>query len=215
MRKIVNIFCWLAMAFAILSCGPSFEVYDLRCEGLDEPLGIDSPDPHFSWKISSSQPMDQVAYEIQVASSLSALKAGKADLWSSGKVVSNEQVMVPYSGTALSSRQLCWWRIRVWKSEKEVCKWSSPQRFGIGVIGADALKGEYIGAVPGELRSAILRKDFTLGKLPRTAALHVNSLGYHEVYINGRPVSDAVLMPAVSQLDKRSLITTYDVTGLL
>ncbi len=198
-----------------IACSHSFYVYDLECEGLREPLGLDSPKPHFSWKISSSQPMDQVAYEIQVASSLSALKAGKADLWSSGKVVSNEQVMVPYSGTALSSRQQCWWRIRVWKSEKEVCKWSSPQRFGIGVIGADALKGEYIGAVPGELRSAILRKDFTLGKLPRTAVLHVNSLGYHEVYINGRPVSDAVLMPAVSQLDKRSLITTYDVTGLL
>ena len=45
--------------------------------------------------------------------------------------------------------------------------------------------------------------------------MHVNSLGYHEVYLNGKKVGDAVLAPAVSQFDKRSLSVTYDVTGLL
>ena len=45
--------------------------------------------------------------------------------------------------------------------------------------------------------------------------MHVNSLGYHEVYLNGKKVGDAVLAPAVSQFDKRSLSVTYDVTDLL
>jgi len=103
--------------FALLlavSCGQSFEVYDLKCEGLREPLAIDSAEPHFSWKISSQRPMEQVAFEIEVASSLSALKSGKADLWSSGRVQSPEQIMVPYDGSPLRSRQLCWWRVRIW-----------------------------------------------------------------------------------------------------
>ena len=47
------------------------------------------------------------------------------------------------------------------------------------------------------------------------AFLHVASLGYHEAYLNGRKVDASVLAPAVSQLDKRALIVTYDVTSLL
>lgn len=204
----------VAISLCIVSCSSSFEVYDLRCEGLSEPLGIDSARPHFSWKISSSSPMEQVAYEIQVASSSEALKSGHADLWSSGKVDSSDQVMIPYSGNQLVSRQQCWWRARAWKSGKEVSAWSAPQRFGVGIIDGDSLKGEYIGAVPGEGRSPIFRKEFAISKVG-DAVLYVNSLGYHEVYINGEKVSEAVLNPAVSQLDKRSLIVAYDVTGLL
>lgn len=45
--------------------------------------------------------------------------------------------------------------------------------------------------------------------------LQVNSLGYHEAFVNGTAVSDAVLTPAVSQFGKRSLIVTYDVTDLM
>lgn len=215
MNKSFNCFLLAVTLFAAVSCGHPFETYDLRCEGLEEPLGIDSALPHFSWKIRSSEPMQQVAYEIQVAASESSLKSGKALLWSSGRVASQDQVMVPYSGTGLSSRQQCWWRVRVWKSDKEVSSWSKPRRFGIGVIGDDCLKGEYIGAVPGEGRSPLLRKEFKVERKPGEALLYVNSLGYHEAYINGTRVSEAVLNPAVSQLDKRSLIVVYDVSSLI
>ncbi len=205
----------LALMMMISSCMPSFRVQEMKCEGLSEPLGIDSANPHFSWKISSSKPMEQVAYELQVASSESLLKEGKADLWSTGRVMSNDQVMVPYKGKALSSRQQCWWRVRIWKSEKQVSEWSEPQRFGISIVGDDHLQGDYIGAVPGDGRSPLLRKSFTVEKNLDEALLYVNSLGYHEAYINGAKVSDAVLQPAVSQLDKRSLIVVYDVTNFL
>lgn len=40
----------------------------------------------------------------------------------------------------------------------------------------------------------------------------VNSLGYHELYVNGVKVGDEVLQPAVSQLDKRSMEVSYDIT---
>ena len=198
-----------------LSCSPSFNVYDLTCEGLTEPLAIDSANPHFSWKTNSATPMEQAAYEIQVASSESALKSGKADLWDSGMVMSADQVMIPYGGSELSSRTLAYWRTRIWNTEGKASKWSTPQRFYVGIVGNDSLEGEYIGAVPGDGRSPLLRKVFTLDKASGTALLSVNSLGYHEAYVNGNRVSDAVLNPAVSQLDKRSLIVTYDVTGLL
>ena len=51
-----------ALAACLLTaCHPGFSVYDLRCEGLMEPLGIDNAQPHFSWKINSGRPMEQVA----------------------------------------------------------------------------------------------------------------------------------------------------------
>ena len=43
----------------------------------------------------------------------------------------------------------------------------------------------------------------------------VASLGYHEVYVNNTRVGDQVLQPAVSQLDKRALEVTYDITALV
>ncbi len=68
-----------------------------------------------------------------------------------------------------------------------------------------------------------LRKTFTVKKneLKRydfqtlTFYISVTSLGYHEVYINGVKVGNRVLQPAVSQLDKRALEVTYDITDLV
>ena len=196
MRRLLSL---LGAAVLLAACQPSFEVYDLRCEGLVEPLGIDGANPHFSWKIRSDKPMEQAAYEIEVG----------PDLWNSGKVESADQVMVSYGGSPLHSRQQAWWRVRVWDADGKASAWSPKQRFGIGVL--DGLKGDFIGAVPGEGRQPVFRKTFSADKAGK-AMLHVTSLGYHEVYFNGKKVSDAVLLPAVSQLDKRSLIVTYELT---
>ena len=48
-----------------------------------------------------------------------------------------------------------------------------------------------------------------------TFSISVVSLGYHEVYVNDIMVGDKVLQPAVSQLDRRALEVTYDITDLV
>lgn len=193
------------------------EVTDLRCENLVNPNAIDNVNPHFSWKILYSKgQMQQRFYEIQVASDSIALLNSKVNLWSQGKVSSSSSVMVPYNGKPLSPRSLCYWRVRVWNDKGEVSGWSNIARFGIGIIGDDTIQGSYIGlpAGTGNTQTPLLRKKFSVQDV-KTSFLHVNSLGYHEVYINGRKVSDDVLSPAVSQLNKRSLIVTYDVSDYL
>ena len=89
----------LLASFLTFSCvGP--QVHSLTCETLANPLGIDNTSPHFSWKVAGE--LDSAcAYRIQVASSLSNLKSGKADFWDSGIVESSNSVMVPYAGKAL------------------------------------------------------------------------------------------------------------------
>ena len=189
---------WMAWGYS--------RTYDLRCEAMTSPLGIDSVCPHFSWKNT----VPQASYRLQVASSIERLEGGTADLWDSGEKHSSQSIMVPYEGKRLHSRDLCWWRVSV------DGVWSDPQRFSIGILDADTFPGEYIGAFPGEGKdSPIVYTTFRYTDFGKTAFLHVNSLGYHEVYINGVRISDAVLAPAVSQMDVRSQILTYDVTPFL
>ena len=189
----------LLLLFGLVACRPALEVYDLHCEGLQEPLAIDSSRPHFSWKIQASGPMEQAAYEIEVG----------PGVWRSGRVEGADQVMVPYAGTPLEARWQGWWRVRVWNARGQVSAWSEKQRLGIGPL--DGLQGEWIGAVPGEGRAPMLHRRFEAEKAGK-ALLYVTSLGYHEAFLNGEKLSDAVLQPAVSQLDKRSLIVAYELS---
>lgn len=194
-----------------------FTVADLKCENLINPLGIDNTSPHFSWKLKGDGwKQGQTFYEIQVASDSLLLVDDKADLWNTGKVKSDASVMVPYQGKQLQSRSMCYWRVRAWNSKKKVSAWSPVARFGVGILDKNQMQGEYIGssAEGGKICAPILRKKVRMTK-GETAILHVNTLGYHEIYVNGEKVGEDVLTPAVSHLSKRSLIVTYDITPYL
>ena len=196
-------------------------VNQLQCELLDAPLAIDNTTPHFSWKMSSKQTgAASTAYQILVATELDKLNEQEADLWNTGKVVDESSNGIVYRGKPLATRSLAYWKVRVWNQNDMPSDWSKPTRFGIGLLtekdwSADA---RYIGiAQPDEKTQIVplLKKQFTYEPGKETVLLHVNSLGYHEAFVNGKPVSDAVLAPAVSQFGKRSQIVTYDVTPLL
>ena len=195
------------------------QLIDLRCEGLTAPLGIDTTTPHFSWKHSLTHNGErQTAYEIQVASDSTVLARGRADLWKSGKVSSDRQVMIPYQGTALSERQLCYWRVRTWDERGRRSPWSGIERFAVGIL--NGMPGQYIGNWQGDTLATtpMFRKTiyFTQDRKGNSIVfIHINSLGYHELLINGKRVGDLVLQPAVSQLDRHSLIVTYDITPYL
>ena len=109
-------------------------VFALRCEQLENPLGIDVLRPRLSWKLDSNQRgQKQTAYEILVAGSERALRPGKADLWDSGKVVSEDTLEVYYSGTPLASRRQCFWKVRVWDKEGRVSE-SKTARWEMGLL---------------------------------------------------------------------------------
>ena len=47
------------------------------------------------------------------------------------------------------------------------------------------------------------------------ATVYVSSLGYHELYLNGQKVGNAVLAPQVSLMDRYVFYTTHDVSRLV
>lgn len=210
-------FCCLPMIVYGNEKTSPFYLAELKCENLIDPLGIDNVTPHFSWKLKGDGwKGGQTYYEIQVASDSILLVQDKADLWNTGKLKSKTSVMVPYQGKILTSRSLCYWRVRVWDVKKQDSSWSPVARFGVGILDQSQMKGEYIGASVegGEICAPILRKKVKLTQ-GETSFLHVNTLGYHEIYVNGKKVGEDVLTPAVSHLSKRSLIVTYDITPYL
>ena len=191
---------------------------ELLCEELSEPLGIGTGTPRLSWKnVAQRNNAAQSAYHLIASSERSLLDKDTGDLWDSGKVESNESVMIPWGGVPLPSRRIVHWKVRTWDQRGAPSGWSKPAEFSVGLIGREDWEAKYIGLAlkDGDPGFPQLRKNF-LGAGPcRRALLHVNSLGYHEAYINQHKVDDSVLTPAVSQMDKRSLAVTYDVTALL
>ena len=49
-----------------------------------------------------------------------------------------------------------------------------------------------------------LRKEFDLTAAPDRAVMYVASVGYHELYVNGKRAGDEVLAPSVTDNGKRA-----------
>src|SRR6202008_4777317 len=78
----------------------------LRCEYLENPMGVEKTAPQLSWQMKSTERnWEQAAYEVGVASSQEALQNGKADVWDSGRTAGNESVGIRYVGHKLQSRR--------------------------------------------------------------------------------------------------------------
>ena len=221
-KRIVLMAMVTLTAMSVSSCS-GIKVDDLRCEYLKNPLAIDNTQPHFSWKMTSrSNGTYSSAYQILIATELNKLNENEADLWNSGKVESEESTGVVYEGKELSSRTHAYWKVRVWDENGEPSGWSRSASFGVGLL-CDADWDENVEFIaidqPQEDKkmhiSPLFRKSFVYTPDGERVLLHVNSLGYHDAYINGSPVTTSVLNPAVSQHPKRSIINTYDVTDLL
>ena len=192
-------------------------VIRLRCEYLCDPIGIDTNRSRLSWEIQSERRGGrQTAYQILVASSPELLAKAQPDLWNSGKVVSDASTLVDYAGSPLTSGMRCYWRVRIWDENDTPTDWSSPARFTIGLLSANDWTGRWIGmASAGNHDEPWFRKTFQLKQKPKSALLYVGSIGYHELYVNGRKVGDRVLSPSVSDLTKRALYVAYDVADYL
>lgn len=207
----------------------------LTCENLRNPMVVDIVKPRLSW-INVTPGNDrgevQTAWEIRAASTKEKLLDGTNDLWNSGKVMSDESVNILYNGKALSSRQDCWWQVRVWDYRGKLSEWSEPSFWSMGLLNPGDWKAKWIGApwqgeepLPkppaprGDGPAAsllntsadklpppapLLRKNFTVDKEVASARAYVTGLGFFELYLNGKKVSEDVLTPNLTLYGKRA-----------
>ncbi|HEV2436484.1 MAG TPA: family 78 glycoside hydrolase catalytic domain [Verrucomicrobiae bacterium] len=120
----------------------------LTCEHLTDPVGIGNRQPRLSWKLRSDRAGEvQTAWELRAASSIGGLKAGTPDLWDSGKMVSDQSILVPWAGKSLNSRSQVFWQVRVWDQAGRPTAWSRVASFELGLLDpATEWKGKWITA---------------------------------------------------------------------
>jgi alpha-L-rhamnosidase len=196
---------------------------NLKCENRIQPLNIDTLRPRLSWILQSpARTRKQSAYRILVASDRAILDQEQGDLWDSSRVDSNDSTYIDYNGLALESGMACHWKVRVWDDQDHQSAWSEPAMWTMGLLDPADWKAQWIGAGwTGDWQENAspplpwLRRIFTLDEIPARASAHVSTLGYHELYINGRKVDDSILTPAVCDYEKRALYRTHDITSLL
>ena len=195
----------------------------LRCEYLENPLGIDVLRPRLSWRLTTRDATErgqrQTAYQVLVASTPEALARDTGDRWDSGRVQDDQSIQVEYAGTALASGQECYWKVRVWDAEGRASPWSDPARWTMGLLQARDWTGHWIAGPslrdPDGQTFPVLRKQFKLDRAVRRATFYVASLGYHRIEVNGQRVGDHEFDPVQSDYRRRVYYVTHDVTSCL
>lgn len=193
----------------------------LRCEYLENPLGIDAAPPHLSWIVTGEgRDRRQTAYQIIVARSEAEIRAGHGEVWDSGKIVSAETSQISYVGPALASAARAWWAVRVWDENDQPSTWSVPAFWETGLLDSPEWHAQWIARAPfagvqSELpaRPPLLRRAFRLGRAVKRARAYVCGLGYFELSINGQRIGDHLLDPGYTRYDRRLLYVTHDVTA--
>jgi alpha-L-rhamnosidase len=133
------------IAIAILASAASATPVHLRCEYLDNPLGIDIAAPHLSWQSDNTERnWKQVAYEVLVAGADESLGGRKADIWDSGKIDSAESVGIVYRGPALESRKRYYWKVRVWDAAGQISESTESAWWEMGLLHAADWRAKWI-----------------------------------------------------------------------
>ncbi|MDD4101325.1 MAG: family 78 glycoside hydrolase catalytic domain [Kiritimatiellae bacterium] len=130
-----------ALAVTVVNAVSALTPTDLMCELLAKTglVPVTDAAPEFSWGFKDARPGDyQRAYQIQAATSTAFLRAGKPDLWDSGKVGSSQSLFVTYAGAPLPASSTVFWRVRVWDRRGKQGAWSQTMAFATAdELGAD------------------------------------------------------------------------------
>lgn len=104
---------WLVAGQALAATAT---VSRLRVNAMENPVGIDSDKPSFSWTLEageSERGVWQTAYEIRLYTD----QACQNEFWTSGKVESGLSVDRPYNGPSLQAASRYYWRVTVWDNK--------------------------------------------------------------------------------------------------
>ena len=218
-KLLIVLFTFLLLGYSLSNSGLKIE--ELSLEQSINPLGIDSETPRFSWKLSSNvRNQRQTAYQILVASSKENLEDNVGDVWDSGKVNSDQSVLVEYGGKQLESTKKYYWKIKAWNQDGKVTPWSKTAHWSMGLLDeTDWQEAHWIKMDDDQRQSSYksrqiithrmekpterashpspyFRKEFNVVQEIDRATAYVSGVGYYELYLNGDKVGNYVLDPA-------------------
>lgn len=213
----ITTFLLSALLLAGLSAPCQLAVTRLLTENMPDPIGIDNPQPRFSWQLSvptSDRNVLQTAYEIRVG----RRPDGKDAVWTTGRVTSDQSAQVVYNGPALRSGDRYFWQVRVWDNKGRSSAWSATASWGMGLLTPADWKAAWIQPAATDTSSQpcpILRTTFSANGHIASAIVYVTAHGLYEAQLNGRRIGDALFTPGWTSYNHRLQYQAYDVTGLI
>jgi alpha-L-rhamnosidase len=173
-------------------------------------LGTGSASPRLSWRVAEApEGYVQEAYEVEVS------RGGHVE---THEVDSREQVLVPWPGAPLSSREQAVVRVRVRGPEAEGWSgWSEPAVVEAGLLETDGWTARFVSpATDAELDAApVLVGRLGVPDGVVRARLRATAHGLCVVHVNGHRVGDEQLAPGWTSYAHRLRYRSHDVLDLL
>src|SRR5512145_326401 len=184
----------------------------LTAEFRQNPLGIDALAPRLAWQSAATERnWRQSAYQILVATTPEIARAGRGDVWNSGKRESEQSVAVPYGGPPLASGQRYHWSVRVWDAKGRVSPFAPAAWWEMGLLNREDWTARWISRRDDDAAAdrsgirwiylagrdafkvplkttAVFRLTLALPRRPANAALFVAARGDFVATVNGRRV---------------------------
>ena len=212
---------------------------ELRVDDLATPIGIDDPAPRLSWQLSdSSQGARQTAYQVVVASSIELLSQGKADIWDSGRVESDQSINVHYAGRQLQPSTRYLWQVKVWGADGEPYPATQATWWETGLMDQSSWRALWIGyetpeedavrhapaawiaspdskvlaAEKASQQDIAFRRTITVSKPVKSASLYATGRDTVSAWVNGAQVLRANPLPPYRQMPWKKFVRA-DATG--
>lgn len=216
-----------------VKASPPGSITNLKVEYMENPIGVDSEKPRFSWNmLSNVRGAKQLAYEIVIADSEKNLKQENF-VWSSGKVSSSQSVNLKYTGeTKLKPSTRYYWNVKVWDQNNKVLESKQNAYFETGLMstngttnwdGAQWITNNKAATDP--INVTLFRTEEKLSNKPiKNAQLYISSLGIYEAFINGKELQlisgqnkevDEKFNPGWTDYNSYVNYQAYDVTNYL
>lgn len=191
------------------SCIP----YELRCEHLVDPLGIDNPNPRLTWKLNDPRSgAKQTAYRLFVGTDSMEVVSSRGSIWDSQKIQSDD-ILAVYNGKALTPFTRYYWKVNVWDKDG-LSNSSEVHSFETGMMDIRNWQGAWI-SDHHDIHykpAPYFRKKFNTNKTIKSARAYIAVAGLYELYVNGEKIGNHRLDPMYTRFDRRNLYVTYDVT---
>jgi alpha-L-rhamnosidase len=193
----------------------SLNVLKVRIEHRRDTLGIGMDRPRLSWIVETDiQDWHQSGY---------AIEAHDADgelMDQTGRVASEQSMLVAWPFAPLQSRERVSLRVRVWGTDGSESDWSDPVLVEAGLLQPDDWDARFVSPAWEEDTSQsnpapYLRREFELDKAVTSARLYITALGLYEAHLNGEVIGDHVFTPGWTVYDQRLRYQTFDVTAML
>ena len=198
-----------------LSMGEEAKITDLKVNYMESPIGIDTENVTFSWKMESDYiGKMQSGYEIKV--------------WNNDKTLwevceeSGGSVGIPYGGEELSEGGEYFWRVKVTDADGQEYI-SGTEKFETGITNDNAWRTAKFIALEKSSSAPIFKRTFNISDNMKKARLYVTAIGTYEAEINGEKVYKMEngekiyhhMNPGYDNGHYSMTYQTYDVTELI